>query len=68
VRSDWHQNNVKENVMFSLLKMNFNNTTLGQILVSTGSKYLVEHNPVKGRDNYWSDDCDGTGQNQLGQF
>ena len=36
------------------------------ILLSTGNKYLVEHNPIKGRDNFWSDDHDGNRQNKLG--
>lgn len=39
-----------------------------QLLLATGNAYLVEHNPVKGRDTVWSDDSDGTGQNTLGQI
>lgn len=38
------------------------------ILLQTGSKYLVEHNPVKERDSYWSDDNDGSGKNKLGEL
>ncbi|MBU6446249.1 MAG: NADAR family protein [Verrucomicrobia bacterium] len=39
----------------------------GQLL-DTGSAYLVEHNERKGRDTFWSDDHDGTGENMLGQL
>jgi predicted NAD-dependent protein-ADP-ribosyltransferase YbiA (DUF1768 family) len=35
-------------------------------LNATGQSLLVEHNPVKGRDAFWSDDFDGTGKNMLG--
>lgn len=41
---------------------------LKEYLLATGDAYLVEHNPVKGRDNVWSDDNDGTGKNLLGQI
>lgn len=32
----------------------------------TGDSFLVEHNQVKGRDFFWSDNFDGTGKNMLG--
>ncbi|MBV1924698.1 MAG: NADAR family protein [Flavobacteriaceae bacterium] len=35
-------------------------------LLASGDAYLLEHNAIKGRDNYWSDDHDGTGTNMLG--
>jgi predicted NAD-dependent protein-ADP-ribosyltransferase YbiA (DUF1768 family) len=35
-------------------------------LDATGDSFLVEHNLVKGRDTFWSDDFDGTGKNMLG--
>lgn len=37
-------------------------------LLATGDAYLLEHNPVKGRDTYWSDDHDGSGHNTLGKM
>jgi predicted NAD-dependent protein-ADP-ribosyltransferase YbiA (DUF1768 family) len=36
------------------------------LLLATGTAYLVEHNEVVGRDTFWSDNHDGTGQNRLG--
>lgn len=36
------------------------------ILRSTDDAYLLEHNEVVGRDDTWSDNFDGTGQNLLG--
>jgi N-glycosidase YbiA len=43
------------------------NADLKELLLLTGNAYLVEHIPVKGRDCYWGDDSDGTGQNWLGR-
>jgi predicted NAD-dependent protein-ADP-ribosyltransferase YbiA (DUF1768 family) len=43
-------------------------TPLAAALLATGRAYLVEHNPVKGRDAIWSDDHDGSGRNMLGQL
>lgn len=65
-RADWFQNNIQ--IMTDLLKIKFNDPTLKNLLLSTSSAYLVEHTPVKGRDNFWADDCDGTGQNMLGRL
>ena len=66
IRPDWH--NVKDNVMLDLLRIKFKKPLYALVLLSTGSRYLVEHTPVKGRDNYWSDDHDGSGQNKLGKL
>jgi predicted NAD-dependent protein-ADP-ribosyltransferase YbiA (DUF1768 family) len=35
-------------------------------LLATGGAYLLEHNEKTGRDDYWSDNNDGTGRNMLG--
>ena len=64
VRQDWEL--VKEDVMLDLLRIKFHNPLCALVLLATGSRYLVEHNPIKGRDNYWSDDHNGTGLNRLG--
>jgi predicted NAD-dependent protein-ADP-ribosyltransferase YbiA (DUF1768 family) len=42
------------------------NPTIARWLNATGDSFLVEHNQVKGRDTFWSDDFDGTGKNMLG--
>ena len=42
------------------------NPALKELLLATGNAFLVEHIPVKGRDAFWGDDSDGTGQNMLG--
>jgi len=44
------------------------NVRLRALLCATLSAALVEHIPVVGRDAYWGDNGDGTGQNQLGQL
>lgn len=68
----WHSgglNSGKENAMRRALNSKFRqNEHLKQLLIATYPAKLNEHNPVKGRDNYWSDDCDGTGQNRLGKL
>ncbi|AYV75258.1 MAG: swarming motility protein [Terrestrivirus sp.] len=66
LREDWEE--VKRNVMRSvLLKKYEQNSDLLEILLKTGSAYLVEHLPEKG-DAFWGDDHDGSGQNVLGQL
>ncbi len=34
--------------------------------LQTDAAYLLEHNERTGRDDYWSDNADGTGRNMLG--
>ena len=63
-RRDWEQ--VKDGEMLNVLRVKFSDPRLKGLLLATGSSYLVEHNAVVGRDKYWSDNCDGTGQNKLG--
>ena len=64
IRLDW--NDVKENVMLDLLRIKFSIPMYTIVLLATGSRYLVEHNLIKGRDDYWSDNHDGSGKNRLG--
>lgn len=73
-RSDWMQTDpstgMSTNVMamMKVLRCKFNqNPKLKAYLLATGSAYLIEHTPVKGRDAFWADDCDGSGQNMLGK-
>jgi hypothetical protein len=54
--------------MAGVLKAKFQDPTLRSALLATGSSYLVEHIPVQGRDNFWGDDSDGSGENQLGKI
>lgn len=63
----WHQGQ-KDQVMREIIETKFGSGTLASALRSTGSAYLIEHNPAKGRDTYWSDDHDGSGHNMLGQI
>ncbi len=44
------------------------NPDLGDLLLRTLNAYLAEHLRSKGREAYWGDDCDGTGQNWLGRI
>lgn len=44
------------------------NPILMDLLLSTEDAYLVEHNPVVGRDTAWSDNNNGTGSNMLGRL
>ncbi len=66
-RSDWAQVNVQ--IMTDVLRAKMDqHPEIAEWLLATGGAYLVEHNPVKGRDAFWSDDHDGTGQNMLGKI
>ena len=56
----------RDGAMMKVLEAKFTNSDLKTGLLSTGDAYLLEHNSVKGRDDYWSDDHDGTGNNMLG--
>ena len=57
-------NNVK--AMEAVLESKFQNQELAELLTLTGDSYLLEHNSHDDRDDFWSDNCDGSGQNQLG--
>ncbi len=63
----WRQRSTA--VMREVVYAKFNqNPDLKALLLATGNAYLVEHIPRKGRDAFWGDDSDGTGQNQLGRI
>lgn len=66
VQATWHSH--KGKVMQEILREKFKDANLKDKLLATGKSYLVEHTPVKGRDTFWSDDNDGTGQNMLGKL
>lgn len=67
IRSDWLSINTK--VMREVLDLKFGKILLCRMcLLLTGDKYLVEHNPVRNRDVFWSDNFDGTGENMLGKI
>ncbi|MGE0884183.1 MAG: NADAR domain-containing protein [Blastocatellales bacterium] len=57
----------RDAAMKAVLTQKFSDAAFQQALLATGDAYLLEHNEVKGRDDYWSDDHDGTGQNMLGE-
>lgn len=58
----------RDEVMWEVLKEKFNkNPDLQQLLRATAGAYLLEHNEAP-RDNYWSDNADGTGKNMLGRM
>ena len=63
LRSDWEQ--VKEQVMYDVLKLKFKDEVLAKLLKETGTKYLEE-------TNWWGDEvwgvCNGVGQNKLGKL
>jgi ribA/ribD-fused uncharacterized protein len=63
----WRQNNLP--VMRQVVAAKFSqNPDLKNLLLATGNAYLVEHLPVQGRDAFWGDDHNGTGQNWLGRI
>lgn len=52
--------------MMVVLRAKFKLKAMERLLVKTGDAYLLEHNSVQGRDDIWSDNCDGNGMNWLG--
>lgn len=64
--SNWH--NIKRNIMLNILIAKFSDPQLKELLRLTGNAYIVEHCERKGRDSFWSDDYDGSGQNELGKI
>lgn len=69
-RPDWLINNTNIKIMKEVLEAKFSTSHphLRRCLKATKNARLVEHTPIKGRDNFWADDCDGTGQNMLGEL
>jgi hypothetical protein len=49
-----------------VLRAKFAQPALRQQLLESGDAFLLEHNPVRGRDLVWSDNAVGDGENQLG--
>jgi ribA/ribD-fused uncharacterized protein len=61
--------NERLDVMREVLMAKFSqNADLKRLLLATSDAYLLEHTPVVGRDDFWADNCDGTGENNLGQL
>lgn len=52
--------------MRAVLTSKFSHEPLRSLLLKTSDAFLLEHNTVTGRDDIWSDNYDGTGQNWLG--
>ncbi len=68
IKAGW-SDGVRENAMRRVIHAKFApGSALAGTLLATQDAYLAEHNPVKGRDTFWSDDSDGTGRNMLGQL
>ncbi len=64
LRVDWDQ--IKDSIMKIALSAKFNqNKDLGELLLSTGKKTLIENSPY---DKYWGIGSDKSGQNKLGLF
>jgi len=52
--------------MWAVLKSKFEARKMQSLLLKTEDAYLLEHNSITGRDEVWSDNCDGQGMNWLG--
>jgi ribA/ribD-fused uncharacterized protein len=63
LREDWEQ--VKDSIMYELLKKKFKDDSLKRGLLATKDEYLEETNTWK--DTYWGV-CDGKGSNKLGHL
>lgn len=63
LRADWDQ--VRDDIMLQALRLKFQVAKARQLLLSTGSRPLVESSPY---DYYWACGQDGSGQNRLGQL
>ncbi len=64
LRQDWEE--VKEAIMLSAVRAKFStHPDLRELLVSTGTRPLVEAAPM---DGYWGSGPDGTGLNRLGHI
>lgn len=56
----------RDGAMLRVVSQKFALPAFKKALLASDDAYLLEHNAVKGRDNYWSDDHDGSGTNMLG--
>ncbi len=63
LRDGW--DNIRLNVMESILRLKFNLPGLKNLLLATENKYLVESNYWN--DTYWGQ-CNGVGENNLGKL
>lgn len=63
-RGDWFQ--IRENKMLEVLRAKFQqHPELTELLLATGSSYLVMHTS---NDTFWADGGDGLGKNRLGNL
>lgn len=62
-RKDWIQ--IKDSVMYQILKSKFSNDHLKNVILKTGQQKLVEASPI---DAYWGFGSDGKGENKLGKI
>lgn len=62
IREDWED--VKEQIMYELVKQKFQNKELRKKLLNTGDSVLVN---TIGKDSYWGI-YNGRGENRLGQI
>lgn len=68
---DWDHSYVglgREGVMLAVVASKFMSEPLKTELIATGDAYLLEHNMTTDRDDFWSDNHDGKGQNKLGKM
>lgn len=63
IRPDW--DTVREEVMLKALRLKFAVPKARDLLLSTGTRTLIESSPF---DYFWACGQDGTGQNRLGQL
>lgn len=63
LREDWE--NVKDDIMYELVKQKFNNIELKDKLVATGNNLIIEGN--NHGDCYWGV-CNNVGENHLGKI
>lgn len=63
----WYDKRV--DTMYHVLRAKFGeNPHLSRLLLSTADAYLSCHSLHKNMDSFWTNDSDGTGQNQMGQL
>lgn len=63
LRPDWEQ--VKDNIMYEIIKSKFSIKHLREMLLATGEAILIEGNTWN--DTYWGM-CRGKGKNMLGKI
>ncbi len=64
---NWNKG-IRDQVMWKILNVKFAYGNPNHLLLkATKDAYLLEHNNAK-RDNYWSDNSDGSGENMLGRM